>query len=84
MIHDIHQLSELTFPLPCIVKPLHEGSSKGIFNASVVYTEEELDRQIKRVIVEYKEPALVEQFLTGREFTVAVLGNGPIFRYYLL
>ena len=57
------------------MKPLHEGSSKGIYNASVVRTDEELHRQVKRVIGEYKEPALVEKFLTGREFTVAVLGN---------
>jgi D-alanine-D-alanine ligase len=76
VIDALHQLSELNISLPCIVKPLHEGSSKGIYNSSVVRTEEELHRQIKRVIGEYKEPALVEKFLTGREFTVAVLGNG--------
>jgi D-alanine-D-alanine ligase len=79
VIDSLHQLSELNISLPCIVKPLHEGSSKGIYNASVVRTEEELHRQIKRVIGEYEEPALVEKFLTGREFTVAVLGNGSDF-----
>jgi len=54
---------------------LHEGSSKGIYNASVVHTDEELRLQVKRVMEEYNEPALIEKFLTGREFTVAVLGN---------
>jgi len=34
------------------------------------------NQQVKKVIVEYEEPALVEKFLTGREFTVAILGNG--------
>jgi D-alanine-D-alanine ligase len=75
VVDALRQLSELNISLPCIVKPLHEGSSKGIYNASVVRTDEELHRQIKRVIGEYEEPALVEKFLTGREFTVAVLGN---------
>ena len=76
VIESLHQLSGLNISLPCIVKPLYEGSSKGIYNASVVRKEEELHRQVKRVIGEYDEPALVEKFLTGREFTVAVLGNG--------
>jgi D-alanine-D-alanine ligase len=76
VINDLQQVSEVKISLPCIIKPLHEGSSKGIYNASVVHTEEELHRQIKKVLVEYHEPALVEKFLTGREFTVAVLGNG--------
>ncbi|MGD0037137.1 MAG: ATP-grasp domain-containing protein [Bacteroidota bacterium] len=80
VVNDLHQLSKLNISLPCIVKPLHEGSSKGIYNASIVHTEEELHRQIKRVIEEYEEPALVEKFLTGREFTVAVLGNGSDLR----
>jgi D-alanine-D-alanine ligase len=80
VISSIHQLSELNISLPCIVKPLHEGSSKGIYNASVVRTDVELHRQVKRVIGEYEEPALVEKFLMGREFTVAVIGNGSDFR----
>jgi D-alanine-D-alanine ligase len=63
--------------LPAIVKPLHEGSSKGIFNSSVVHTHGELAHRVATVIRDYEEPALVEQFLPGREFTVAMLGNEP-------
>ena len=77
VINDLQQLSEVRMPLPGIVKPLHEGSSKGIYNASVVHTEMELHQQIQKVIGEYHEPALVEKFLTGREFTVAMIGNDP-------
>lgn len=66
---------QLRFPL--IVKPLHEGSSKGIFNSSFVSNRFELIRQITHVIESYHEPALVEEYLPGREFTVAMLGNGP-------
>jgi D-alanine-D-alanine ligase len=76
VVESISQLSDFTISFPCIVKPLHEGSSKGIFNASVVHTIGELTRQVEKILTEYHEPALVEKFLPGREFTVAVLGNG--------
>jgi D-alanine-D-alanine ligase len=62
---------------PLIVKPLHEGSSKGISGDSVVQTPGELRAQIQRIVETYDQPALVEAFLPGREFTVALLGNGP-------
>jgi len=61
---------------PLMVKPLHEGSSKGIFERSVVASPEELLCQVCEVHERYKQPALIEQFLQGREFTVALIGNG--------
>ena len=69
------QIKNLAVTLPAIVKPLYEGSSKGIYDASVVKNTGELEKQIKKVLKEYDQPALVEEFLTGREFTVAMLGN---------
>ena len=75
VINSLDQLSSSKNFFPCIVKPLYEGSSKGIFNSSVVYSNEELYSQVQKVIVEYEEPALLEEYLKGREFTVAVLGN---------
>ncbi len=63
-------------PLPLIVKPLSEGSSKGIGNAALVRTRKELKEQISTVLTQYQQPALVEKYLPGREFTVALLGNG--------
>jgi D-alanine-D-alanine ligase len=70
-----HRLPELpAFPL--IVKPLHEGSSKGIEQASVVSTRAALQDRVAYVLATYRQPALVETFLSGREFTVALLGNG--------
>jgi D-alanine-D-alanine ligase len=64
---------ELSFPM--IVKPISEGSGKGIFASSFVHNKEELKREIKRITTEYNQSALVEEFLSGREFTVAMLGN---------
>lgn len=63
-------------PFPSIVKPLHEGSSKGIYNSSIVNNREELEREAGNIFEKYNEPALVEEYLGGREFTVAILGNG--------
>ncbi len=64
----------LEFPL--VVKPICEGSSKGIRNDSLVNDEAGLRKQVSRVLRFYKQPAIVEEFLPGREFTVGLIGNG--------
>jgi D-alanine-D-alanine ligase len=61
---------------PLFVKPLHEGSSKGIYNSSYAENPEALRREVERILNDYEQPALVEEYLPGREFTVAMLGNG--------
>ncbi len=66
---------DLDFPL--IVKPRCEGSSKGISERSVVHSLAELKAQAAWVIETYRQPALVEEFIRGTEFTVAVIGNDP-------
>jgi D-alanine-D-alanine ligase len=64
------------FPLPAIVKPIEEGSSKGVREDSVVNTPKELLERVSQRIKAYRQPVVVERFLSGREFTVALLGNG--------
>jgi len=76
----------LHFPL--IVKPVAEGSSIGITSESVVQDESALRLQVDFVLKTYKQAALVEKFLPGREFTVGILGNEkphimPILEIYL-
>ena len=66
---------DLRYPL--IVKPRYEGSSKGLREASLVDHAEELKRQAHWLIETYRQPALVEEFIEGREFTVAIIGNDP-------
>ncbi len=61
---------------PLLVKPLYEGSSIGIFDNSLVRTRQEMKERVSWVLDRFSEPALVEEFLSGREFTVAILGNG--------
>lgn len=60
---------------PMIVKPNAEGSSKGIGSTSVVDTEEELRAAVKQCVERYRQPALVEEYILGREFTVGLLGD---------
>lgn len=62
---------------PLIVKPLHEGSSKGISEDSIVADKKELRAQVREVFKAYRQPALVEEFIQGKEFTVLVIGNDP-------
>jgi D-alanine-D-alanine ligase len=61
---------------PAIVKPMHEGSSKGIYNSSVARNIEDLEREVRTTLEVYRQPVLIEEFLPGREFTVAIMGNG--------
>jgi D-alanine-D-alanine ligase len=63
---------------PMIVKPRFEGSSKGLSEASRVENAEELKKQVEFIINTYKQPALVEEFIRGEEFTVALIGNDPV------
>ena len=77
VVESVNGVAPKGIHLPCIVKPVHEGSSKGVLDTSVVKTQKELSEQVARVVRTYHQPALVEEFLPGREFTVAVLGNDP-------
>lgn len=60
---------------PFIVKPQYEGSAKGITRDSKVNSYDGLKKQVRRIIRIYNQPALVEEFISGREFTVGIIGN---------
>ncbi|HMI54844.1 MAG TPA: hypothetical protein VK494_01520, partial [Gemmatimonadaceae bacterium] len=62
--------------LPLFVKPLHEGSSKGITDRNLCWDRDHLSKQTRFLLDNYKQPVLVEEYLPGKEFTCAVLGNG--------
>ena len=71
---------DMKFPL--FVKPSREGTGMGVSAQSVVNNEQELRTQIEIIINKYKESALVEEFISGREVTVGLVGNliGPVSR----
>jgi D-alanine-D-alanine ligase len=60
---------------PLMVKPVAEGSSKGVLKKSVVHNEAELRELVKEMVGRYQQPALIEEFVGGREFTVGLLGE---------
>ena len=65
------------FPYPAVVKPLHEGSSKGISSESIVFDEAGLRERAGVVAAEYRQPAFCEEYVAGREVTVGLLGEPP-------
>lgn len=64
---------EMTFPL--FVKPSREGTGMGVSAKSVVHNEDELREQLAYIFQRYKQAALVERFIEGREVTVGLVGN---------
>lgn len=64
-------------PLPLIVKPAFEGSSKGILTTNVIHSRAELATTLDRLNAAYRQPVLVEEFIDGDELTVGLVGNNP-------
>ena len=64
-------------PFPLFVKPRWEGTGKGIRRSSKVQNRDELSREVIRIVHDYRQPALVEAFLPGAEYTVTLIGNAP-------
>ena len=62
--------------LPLFVKPVHEGSSKGITDSNLCWDRPQLFAQAKLLLENYDQPVIVEEYLPGKEFTCAVFGNG--------
>jgi D-alanine-D-alanine ligase len=63
---------------PAIVKPAMEHCSYGITPEALVWTRDELIHRVEYVLDTFKQPALVEEFIDGREFHVTVIGNGEL------
>lgn len=65
-----------TMGYPLFVKPLAEGTGKGVTPDSIVRSRKALTAQCRRLLSRYGQPVLVESYLPGREFTVGILGTG--------
>ncbi len=65
---------QLQYPL--FIKPVSEGTGKGITEQSLVKTPVELRKRVEYLLSRFNQPALVEEYLPGREFTVGVIGSG--------
>jgi D-alanine-D-alanine ligase len=71
---------DISYPL--FVKPSREGTGMGVTGKSIVNNEDELRERVAAIIARYKQPALVESYIEGREVTVGFVGNleGPVAR----
>jgi D-alanine-D-alanine ligase len=70
------ELSAIDLPFPLFLKPVAEGSGKGIGVRSKVHDRNELARTGADLLRRFAQPVLVETFLPGREFTVGITGTG--------
>jgi D-alanine-D-alanine ligase len=70
-------VNTVTLPYPLFVKPVAEGTSKGITAASRVCCARQLEETCTELLQKFRQPVLVEEFLPGREFTVGIRGTGP-------
>ena len=80
VVRSARDLRGLSLPFPLFVKPLAEGTSMGVHEASRVADRQALTARCLDVLKTYRQPALVETFLPGREFTVGLLGGGETAR----
>ncbi len=76
VVNSTAQAQNLSLPLPLFLKPVAEGSSKGITGRSFVKEREELVTRYELLRKQFQQPVLVETFLPGREVTVGIIGNG--------
>jgi len=75
--HNVGELDANHFQLnyPLIVKPSREDASIGIENSSIVDDAASLRKRVRHIFSEYNQPALVEEYIEGREVNVGILGN---------
>jgi len=66
---------ELPISFPLFIKPLREGDGKGIGIDSIVYDFEGYQKKVQSIYTSFKQSSLVEKYLSGREFTVSILGS---------
>ncbi|MEI6678253.1 MAG: hypothetical protein WCL21_06580 [Mariniphaga sp.] len=72
----ISDIQNIGIQFPLFVKPVAEGTSKGIDGFSLVYNRSQLYNSVEYLLKTYHQPVLVESFLPGREFTVGITGSG--------
>ncbi|MDD4646367.1 MAG: hypothetical protein PHY99_10315 [Bacteroidales bacterium] len=69
-------IAGVTLPYPLFVKPVAEGTGKGISGESIIRNREDLNSRCRFLLDRFHQPVLVETYLDGREFTVGITGTG--------
>lgn len=76
VVHGESDIEKIDLPFPLFAKPLAEGTGKGIDAKSVIRNREQLSEVCSTLLQRYRQPVLVETYLSGREFTVGIVGTG--------
>jgi D-alanine-D-alanine ligase len=76
LISKIEDVKKCKLRYPLFIKPVSEGTGKGITKKSLLNTESDLKQMVKWILTRFDQPALVEEYLPGREFTVGIVGTG--------
>lgn len=76
LVTELKDLDKHNLRYPLFIKPVSEGTGKGITEKSLVNSSAELLKMAEWILKEFRQPALVEEYLPGREFTVGVTGYG--------
>ncbi len=76
VVADMEDAEQVDLPFPLFAKPVAEGTGKGVESASKIRNRDELLSVCRTLLEKFDQPALVETYLPGREFTVGVVGNG--------
>lgn len=66
----------IPFSPPFFIKPVAEGTGKGITEASIIRSEPQVKQACEQMIAAFNQPVLLEPYLPGREFTVGIVGTG--------
>jgi D-alanine-D-alanine ligase len=80
VVSTLEEAEAVSLPTPLFLKPVAEGSSKGVTGRSLVKERQELVAVCQELLEQFHQPVLVETFLPGREVTVGIIGNGSTAR----
>ena len=76
VVETMADLTKINLPFPLFAKPIAEGTGKGVSPASCISSAAELSQVCEMLLANFRQPVLVETYLSGREFTVGILGTG--------
>ena len=76
VVETMSDLAKVNLPFPLFAKPIAEGTGKGVSPASRISSAAELSQVCAALLSDFRQPVLVETYLSGREYTVGILGSG--------
>ncbi len=76
VVRSAEDIKGIDLPFPLFAKPIAEGTGKGINGRSFIKDKRQLEMVCLELLEKFRQPVLVEEYLSGREFTVGVVGTG--------